>query len=154
MNAPFRIAHRQIGGGEAELNLPAHHFQALAGPHVELGIEVGNLAAEPNTERTGVKQVDQADTADPRGQRRPHGIATDADWTDHSHAGNDHFTLAAHAQHPTPIAAKLVGQRPTDPILCATRSFRTSVPLVLAMLVVSVVLVMAGVGGCRATGRD
>ncbi len=39
------VGHRQVGGGKAELNVAAHHLQALPRPDIDLGVEVGNLSA-------------------------------------------------------------------------------------------------------------
>ena len=38
-----RIAHREVGRGEAQLDVAAHDFQALARSDIDLGIEIGNL---------------------------------------------------------------------------------------------------------------
>jgi hypothetical protein len=43
-----RVGDRQIGRRKPELNFTAHHLQALPRPHIELRLEVGNLAAKPH----------------------------------------------------------------------------------------------------------
>jgi len=66
--------------------------------HEELGLEVGDLTAEPDLQRAGVEQADGADATLSGGERRPEGLDTDADGADDPDPGNDDVARALHME--------------------------------------------------------
>ena len=96
------IRHREVGGGEAQLDVAAHHFQALPRPYIDLGVEIGNLTAVGGAETGRVEQVDGSDAARAGGERSPEGVAADADGRHDADACDDDIPGACHKVHTKP----------------------------------------------------
>ena len=93
------VAHRQIGGGKPELDLAAHHLEALPRPHPQLRVEVGDLAAERDREAAGVEAGDRPDSRPAGEERCPEVVTADPDRTDHTDPGDDDLATTAHARN-------------------------------------------------------
>ena len=90
----------QIGRREGELDVAAHHLQALPRPDVLLRVEVDHLAADGRRKvarrlSASAVQGDPPHAAAPLDERRPEGLLADADRTDHAHPGDHDFPLRA-----------------------------------------------------------
>ena len=100
----------QIGRREGQLDVAAHHLQALPRPDVLLGVEIGHLA--PNRRRSGRvdRHVKPPDAAAALAEGRPERLLPDADRADHADAGDDDCSIGRHIRYRNVIGGR--NQRP------------------------------------------
>ena len=100
-----RVGDRQVGGGEAELDVAAHHLEAFAGPHGKLGIEVDDLAAELDCQARGVEARERPDAAHTGDDGTPERLAAHADRADDTEARDHDVVRRTHGRDAKPAEA-------------------------------------------------
>ena len=95
--AQSRLNTRQIGRREGQLDVAAHHLQALPRPDVLFGVEVGHHSADGRRLAWFNGQVQPSDAASAFAERGPKRPPADADRAHHTNSSDDNTLLERHA---------------------------------------------------------